>query len=131
MPMIELQALPQGIGQERLQELLSELAHIASDSLKAPLKAVFVVFRPIEAGCYMHEDSAIPLQTKDSHPPLLRISAFVGRTGEQIAECLRRCAESIELSLGLESGNVFASYVELQSGHVLTGGILRRQNPTV
>ncbi len=126
--MIELQALPQGIGQERIQELLQELAAIASETLRAPLKAVFVIFRPLEAGHYMHMESALPLQTKDSHPPLLRISAFTGRSPEQISDCLRKSANAIALSLNLDPGNVFASFVELQSGHVLTGGILRRHS---
>ena len=51
---------------------------------------------------------------------------FVGRDPVLIEKLLEAAAQVLAAGLGLEPGNVFVTWTELQPGRVFTGGAVRR-----
>ena len=81
----------------------------------------------VEQRRYAEGDVFTDGQPAETHPPLVRVIAFEGRSDEQIAAILEAAAAAIADELGLDPGNVFAVYDEARSGRIFTGGnVIRR-----
>ena len=65
------------------------------------------------------------MQPHATHPPLVRVTAFAGRSPELVAAILERVAGTLVRELGLAPGNVFVCYEEVHSGALYTGGGVR------
>lgn len=126
MPVVHLRALPQPAGVDvtaAARRLCVELARITGG---AP-KSFWATWETLEPGRYVEGDTPATVQPRDTHPPLVEIVAFEGRDEAEIERILRAVADVLCDALGLEPGNVFATYTEARSGRVFSGGAVRRR----
>lgn len=87
--------------------------------------AVWVTWETIQAEHYRVKDHTPSEQPTDSHDPIVRISAFQGRSDTTISTALEAVAHALAGTLGLKPTNVFVLYNELEPGRVFTGGAIR------
>ena len=121
MPILDVTALPQpdhvDIG--RVEAALIQA--VAAEFDEEP-SGTWVVWRALEPGRYAENGDAPALQPASTHPPLVRVIAYEGRSPEIVARVLVAVAETLVRELGLASGNAFVMWDELQAGRVYTGG---------
>lgn len=125
MPLVKLYTLPLPDGLAPAQVLVA-LAEAIAPILNVRADQVLAVHVPIAAGSYVKGAVAAAHHHADSHPPVVEIGAFVGRTPEQIALAVTAAANVVTAQLGLDAGNAFVYYCELQRGQVFTGGVVRQ-----
>jgi len=82
----------------------------------------WVVWRTIEPGSYVEGDDAPALQPTSTHPPIVRVIAYEGRTPETVSRILVTAAETLVAELGLAEGNAFVVWDEQRAGMVYSGG---------
>jgi phenylpyruvate tautomerase PptA (4-oxalocrotonate tautomerase family) len=119
MPIVEIQALPQA-GVDTSAVLRAVCVELASE-MGVPARGVWATWRPLEAGAYAEGDDAPEAQPRDTHPPLVRVIGFKGRTPEQVEGIIECIARVLGRELGL-GDNVFVVFEEGRSGRVFTGG---------
>jgi hypothetical protein len=119
MPIVEIQALPQPAVDTGavLRAVCVELAA----EMGVPAHGVWATWRPLEAGAYAEGDDAPDVQPHGTHPPLVRVIGFKGRTPDQVEGIIECVARVLGRELGL-GDNVFVVYEEGRSGRVFTGG---------
>ena len=125
MPVVRVSGLPQGLGIDPgpiLKRLCLRLAEV--DGVEA--RHWWATWQPIAPDAYVEGDVAAPaVQPGASHPPIVEILAFAGRDAALVERLLTATSEILGEGLGMESGNVFAIWTELQPGRVATGGVVR------
>jgi phenylpyruvate tautomerase PptA (4-oxalocrotonate tautomerase family) len=125
VPVVEIRALPQP--DDVVQHVLAAATHAVADALGEEPRGTWATWEEIQPGRYSEGEAPAQVQPYDTHPPLVRVTAFEGRTDEQIAAMLKAAAAAIAGELGIDPGNVFAVYDEARSGRIFTGGgIVRR-----
>lgn len=125
MPVVTIRALPQS--DMVVERVLTAVTSGIATALDEDSSGTWATWEEIGARRYAEGDDLADGQPHDTHPPLVRITAFEGRSDEQIAAMLDAAAAAIAEQLGIEPGNVFAVYEEARSGRISTGGrIVRR-----
>ena len=126
MPVVRISALPQPDGVDvegALRAVTRELAALEG----GPAQHYWATWDEIPPGRYAEGDEAPALQPPGTHPPLVRLLAFEGRSEERVAALLTTVADVLARELRLEPGNVFVLHEEGRSGRVYDGGeIVRR-----
>ena len=126
MPVVRIMALAQPPNVD-LTGLLQKLCTRLADIDRTEARHWWATWQTIEPGAYVEGSQPAPsTQPQGSHPPLVDIQAFTGRTPDAIEQLLVAVAEVLCEGLGMEPGNVFATWTELQPGRVFTGGGIRR-----
>ena len=120
MPVVEIRALPQP--EDVVEHALVAVTARVAQALGEEPQGTWATWETIEANRYAEADDIAEAQAPDTHPPLVRITAYEGRSAKQIEAMLAAAAESLATALGLEPGNVFAVYEEARSGRIYTGG---------
>jgi phenylpyruvate tautomerase PptA (4-oxalocrotonate tautomerase family) len=124
MPVIQIRALPQREGVD-VKKALAALCAAVAEVYGCESAHVWATWQCIEPGRYVEGGSGAGLQPEDTHPPIVDILCFEGRSPELIESLLERAAEVLSRELGIP-GNVFITYTEARSGRVFTGGGVRR-----
>ena len=125
MPVVEIRALPQP--EDVVTRVLGAVAARLSDVLSEEPRGTWATWEEIPVGRYSEGSVAAAAQPHETHPPLVRVVAFEGRSEEQIAAMLEAAAAAVAGELAIDPGNVFAVYDEVRSGRIFTGGrIVRR-----
>ena len=126
MPVVRVSGLPQSLGTDVgaiLKRLCLRLAEV--DGVEA--RHWWATWQPIAPDAYVEGDVNAPAtQPGASHPPIVEVMAFVGRDAALVERLLTVTAETLAAELGMEAGNVFAFWTELQPGRISTGGQIRR-----
>ena len=125
MPVVEIRALPQpdNVVTRVLDAVTSDIAAVLDEEPGG----TWATWEEIAPGRYSEGDVAAAAQPHETHPPLVRVIAFEGRSEEQIAAILEAAAAAVAGGLGIDPGNVFAVYDEARSGRTFTGGsVIRR-----
>lgn len=91
---------------------------------------VWATWNDIEPGLYVEGDNPARIQPYDTHPPLVDVTAFEGRSSSQIEEVLECIGNALSRALQIEDGNVFITYSEALSGRIYTGGTVTKANYT-
>ncbi len=125
MPVVAIRALPQP-GSFLPGPTCCRLALALAPIMGVPPRAVFVTWQEIPPDHYAEGDTLASTQPRDTHPPLVELHAWQGRSPETIETALTAIVTVLEEDLSLGTGNVFAFYTELTSGRVFTGGRVRR-----
>lgn len=124
MPSIRVRALPQKEDAE-VSTVLNELCEIVAECLGAPVAQVRAIWQTIDAGSYA-EDGVFPkVQPYDTHPPIVELVAFIGRTPEVITNAVEQVANTLVKGLGLSEGNAWVSYVEAGRGELFVNGSIK------
>lgn len=121
MPVIHVQALPQADSVE-VPAVLTRLVQAVAPIMGVPPERVWATWTPLEAGHYVEGTKAGVNQPHASHPPIVRLSAYAGRSPETIRQALTTMADVLCQDLHLESGNVFAHYEEIPAGRIYVSG---------
>ena len=122
MPIVQVTALRQRVGVD-LAAVSEALAVAVSGELGEDPSGTWVTWQTLPAGAYREGADDAPLeQPSSTHPPIVRVIAFEGRRPELVARILSAVAGTLVRELGLEPGNAFVVWDELQAGRVHTGG---------
>lgn len=125
MPVVEIRALPQRDGLD-LEGVLAAVTTELAALLNEESSGTWATWEEIPPGRYVEGSDAPLEQPRSTHPPLVRVTAFEGRTPELVAAILETVAGVLARGLGLEHGNVFVRYEEARAGRLFTGGEVRR-----
>jgi hypothetical protein len=125
MPVVQIRALPQQEGVD-VEAALVAVSHAVAFVLGEEPRGTWATWETIDAGCYVEGAEAPAVQPRGTHPPLVSVRAFEGRSPELVERILLALAETLAAALDLEAGNVFAAYDELGSGRLYTGGAIAR-----
>ena len=122
MPIVQVTALRQRVGVD-LDLVSRAIADAVSRELGEEPSGTWVTWQTLAPGAYREGVDDAPLDQPDAtHPPIVRISAFEGRPPELVARVLSAVAGIVVRELGLQPGNAFVVWDELQAGHEHTGG---------
>jgi phenylpyruvate tautomerase PptA (4-oxalocrotonate tautomerase family) len=121
VPVVEIRALPQKPPVD-VPHVLSRVCTDLAAALDVPEKKVWATWQSLEERHYVEGREDAPDQASGTHPPLVRVQAFEGRSEETIRKMLDTVAASVSAALGVEPGNVMVVYEELRSGRVWSGG---------
>ena len=126
MPVVRVSGLPQEPGVDPgsvLKRLCLQLAE--EDGVEA--RHWWATWQSIAPDLYVEGSVHAPdVQPGASHPPIVEILAFAGRDAALVERLLTTASRILGEGLGLEAGNVFVTWTELQPGRVSTGGGVRR-----
>ena len=124
MPVVEIRALPQRDGID-IGAVLTAVTTALAALLNEEPSGTWATWEEIASARYA-EGSDTPLsQPRDTHPPLVRVTAFEGRSPELVAAMLDTVAGTLTRELDLDPGNAFVRYDEARSGRLFTGGEVR------
>lgn len=126
MPVVRISALPQPDSAD-VTSTLAAVTRELSSLLEEHPGGSWATWETIRPGRYAEGSETPELQPRDTHPPLVTITAYEGRDPELVERMLVVVAETLVRELGLGAGNVFVTYEEARSGRVYSGGrVLRR-----
>lgn len=87
---------------------------------------VWVTWEEIAPGRYVEGPRPASLQPEGTHPPIVEVLCFEGKSPAVKEAVLTAAAKALTTALGIP-GNVFITYREAKSGEVMAGdGIVRR-----
>ncbi len=121
MPVVEIRALPQKPPADVpnvLERVCTELATV----LDIAEKRVWATWETIEGCHYVEGRQETPDQVASTHPPLVRVLAFEGRSDDVVRVMLETVARSVAEALGLEAGNVLVTSEDPTAGRLWSGG---------
>ena len=122
MPVLRIHALrPEGLDIAALLHRCSEEVAVAFDY---PPEHCWSLFVELHDGEYLEGGSFRSVHT-GTHSPVAILSAYQGRSEDQIAGALRGVAAAITTAYGYDPGDVFVEYRELKAGQIFTGGEVR------
>jgi phenylpyruvate tautomerase PptA (4-oxalocrotonate tautomerase family) len=125
VPVVRIRALPQPESVEiaaALSAVTTELAQLLGEEPQGS----WATWETIQPGHYAEGSDVPATQPRHTHPPLVAVTAFEGRSAELAERMLNCVAETLARELGLGEGNVFVTYDEALSGRVYTGGRILR-----
>ena len=125
MPVVEIRALPQRDGIE-IGAVLTALTAALAALLNEEPSGTWATWEEIAPARYAEGGDTPLSQPRETHPPLVRETAFEGRSPELVAAMLDTVAGTLTRELGLDPGNAFVRYDEVRSGRLFTGGEVRR-----
>lgn len=125
MRVLRITALPQSREVDVTRVLRTLCVELARESGVRP-EAFWATWETLEPWRYVEGDAPAQHQPASTHPPLVELVAFEGRSADQVERLLERCAGVLARELRLKDGNVFVLYREAASGRVFTGGQVRR-----
>lgn len=121
MPVLEVTALPQP-DRVQLGDVASRLSEAVARVLGEEPRGTWVLWRTIEPGRYAEHGDAPALQPPATHPPVVRVTAYEGRTPATVAAVLTAIAEALAAELDLTPGNVLVRWDEVGAGRLYSGG---------
>lgn len=124
MPIVQIVALRQPAGVD-VDGASRGVARAVGAVLGEDPSGTWVTWQTLAPGGYHEGDADAPSeQPHATHPPIVRVLAFEGRTDELVGRILTVVAATVVAELGLAPGNVFVSWDEVRAGRVHTGGEL-------
>ena len=120
MPVIRIQAIrKEGVA---IPKLLQEASAAVAGAFGLEVSQCWSTFSEVQPGEIFEGGAWRGIDGNDWHSPLVTLSAYHGRTKEQIAKALERLADVVVAAFEFGPGDVFVEYHELQPGRVHTGG---------
>jgi phenylpyruvate tautomerase PptA (4-oxalocrotonate tautomerase family) len=117
VPVVRIRALPQpGVD---LRTVAATVAGALAAELGEEPRGTWVTWETVEA--YAEGGVTPSEQPRGSHPPLAAVVAR-GRPSETVARMLRCVGDTLVSELGLEPGNVFVTYEEVDPGRLYDAG---------
>lgn len=121
MPVVRIRALqqPESVA---IAAALSAVATELAELLGEEPQGTWATWETIQPGHYAEGSDVPTTQPRHTHPPLVTVTAFEGRSDELVGRMLTCVAKTLVRELGLGEGNVFVTYDEAHSGGIYTGG---------
>ena len=124
MPVVEIRALPQRDGVD-IGVVLTAVTQALAALLNEEPSGTWATWEEIAPARYAEGGDTPLSQPRETHPPLVRVTAFEGRSPELVAAMLDTVAGTLTRELDLDPGNAFVRYEEARSGRLFTGGEVR------
>lgn len=124
MPILEIKALPQKPDID-VTACLKAICCAVADAVSIPRNHIWGTWESIKPGHYVEGDKSADVQMRSTHPPLVNVIAFEGRSQEDIETMIFATAKAVAQALAIAPENVFLTYTEVKSGKVFTGGKIR------
>jgi phenylpyruvate tautomerase PptA (4-oxalocrotonate tautomerase family) len=121
MPIIEIKALPQKEGIDTAAAMKTICVRLA-DKMGLEPKQVWATWTAIAPGSYTEGELQAKVQPYSTHPPLVTMLAFEGKSDREIEQAMLTIAEVLSRQLQIDPENIFIKYDETKSGRVFTGG---------
>ncbi|MBI4727286.1 hypothetical protein HY768_08730 [candidate division TA06 bacterium] len=121
MPIIEIKALPQKEEVDTAEALKTICVRLA-DKMGIEPKQVWATWTTIAPGSYIEGEAQAKAQPYATHPPLVNMMAFEGKSDSEIETAMLTIAEELAKHLQIDPENIFIKYDETKSGRVFTGG---------
>ena len=122
MPIVQVTALRQRVGVD-IGATARAIVLAVSGELGEDPSEVWITWQTLDPGGYREgEDDAPSEQPAGTHPPIVRVNAFAGRSPEVVARVLSAVAGTVVRELGLEPGNAFVVWDEQVAGRLHSGG---------
>jgi phenylpyruvate tautomerase PptA (4-oxalocrotonate tautomerase family) len=122
---IRISALPQRSGHPP-ERALASVTHALAELLGEEPSGTWATWHEIPGGRYAEGGDAPAFQPAATHPPLVELIAFEGRSPELVERMLEIVADVLARELALEPGNVYVRYVDAAVGRLYTGGSIMR-----
>ena len=121
MPVIEIRSLPPK-GKLQRTEIMKKLCRQVAAAANVTLDHTSATWETISPNSYVHGDKGASVQPVDTHPPIVKVISFGGKSGAEIENILNTVSTVLTTELHLDQGNVFVVYEEIRSGYVHSGG---------
>jgi hypothetical protein len=125
MPVIEINALPQKSHVD-IEQTVKSIAIAVAEVLRIPSNKVFCTWNEINKNYYSAGETVAAVQPDSSHPPIVKLTLYEGRTPALIEGAISAIAEELQKSMKSPEKNAFISYLEAKSGQIFTGGQIKR-----
>jgi phenylpyruvate tautomerase PptA (4-oxalocrotonate tautomerase family) len=113
MPVVRIRALPQPSVDVRA--VAAAVATALAEELGEDPRGTWATWETVEA--YAEGGVTPAEQPRDTHPPIATVLAR-GRPPETVARMLRSVGDTLVHELGLEPGNVFVTFEEVDPGRL-------------
>ena len=113
VPVVRIRALPQPSVDVRA--VAAAVATALAEELGEPPHGTWATWETVEV--YAEGGETPAEQPRDTHPPLATVTAR-GRPPETVERMLRCVGDTLVRELGLEEGNVFVTYEEVEPGRL-------------
>jgi phenylpyruvate tautomerase PptA (4-oxalocrotonate tautomerase family) len=113
VPVVRIRALPQPSAD--LRAVASAVATALAAELGEDPRGTWATWETVEV--YAEGDVTPVEQPRDTHPPLATVTARA-RPPEVVTRMLRTVGDKLVGELGLEPGNVFVTYEEVEPGRL-------------
>ncbi len=124
MPVIEISALPPSEA-IHIPSLIGKLACTVAGVLGIPETSVWCTWHDLRPGYFTEGSNTATRQPQATHPPIVHLTMFEGRSPELIERVITTIAAEVQAGLSLPTANVFITYHEARSGQLFAGGRLR------
>ena len=125
VPVLQIRGLPQK-DPRRIQEALKDVCLAIAEAYGCEASNVWATWDDIEGGFYCEGDVSADIQPLDTHPPIAQLVCFEGKSAADIERTLLAASRALGKSLEIP-GNVFITYHEMKSGHVVAGNDVVRK----
>ena len=113
VPVVRIRALPQSVADVRA--VAAAVATALAAELGEPPHGSWATWETVDA--YAEGSETPGEQPRDTHPPLATVLARA-RSPETVARMLRCVGDTLVRELGLEAGNVFVTFEEVEPGRL-------------
>ncbi|MEZ4741038.1 MAG: hypothetical protein R3B45_01080 [Bdellovibrionota bacterium] len=124
MPLIEINALPQD-KKVNISNIVTCMTAKISEVLDIPRQAIYCTWNTLETDCYAHGEHLKNLQPENSHPPIVNLTMYEGRSPDLIEKTITAIAEELKIGLNQKDFNAFITYHEAKSGTIFVGGRIK------
>ena len=125
MPAIEISALPQP-NHVNIPLTVRNVALAVAKALGVPAHVVLCTWQVIPENFYASGDATANTQPEASHPPIVKLTLFEGRTPALIEGAINAIAEELQKAMKAPTKNAFITYAEAKSGQIFVGGAIKR-----
>ena len=122
MPIISIKTLPLDEDEVRTPDTLKKLCTAVSQELNYKPNHVWATWEFISPHLYTVGNYSVPFQPQSTHGPLIRVTAFEGKSKKEIDALLHIIARVLSQELKVDLSNIFIEYSEARSGKVYDGG---------
>ena len=122
MPVISIKTLPLDEDEVRTPDILKKLCTVVSQELNYKPSHVWATWEYIAPHLYAVGNYSVPFQPQSTHAPLVRVTAFEGKSKREIDALLHVIARVLAQELKVDLGNIFIEYDEARSGRLYDGG---------
>ncbi|MEK7483746.1 MAG: hypothetical protein AABZ60_05370 [Planctomycetota bacterium] len=123
MPIIQIRALPQKSGIDIPHVLQTSCVEVAN-VMQIPVHHIWANWETLQN--YVEGDRSVSIQPESTHPPIVQLIMFEGRSVALIEKIMETIATTLCNTLHLQAGNVYILYTEAKAGLIHTGGKIRR-----
>ncbi|MGE0527900.1 MAG: GNAT family N-acetyltransferase [Bdellovibrionales bacterium] len=126
MPVLHIRALPQA-DPVKVRSALTGTCLAVAKTYGCKPEQVWATWEEIRPGLYAEGENAADRQPDSSHPPIVELIGFEGKSSQEIENILVVAGQTLSKALEIP-GNIFITYREALSGRVIAGnGIIRKQ----